>query len=204
MKIYLIRHGETDLNAARVLQRPDTPLGARGVEQARRLAVHLADAEIVHILSSDLVRAEQTARALQATTAATFEFESLLQERNFGDLRGTAYADLDEDPFQPGYSPPGGENGERFLARVEQAWTRIVAAASGLDGSLAVVTHGLVLQSITLHHVARADVKEVPDSPLRFRNTSYSVVEGPNPWQLTALGCDDHLKEIEDRDGGAA
>ena len=187
-----------------MLQRPETPLGERGREQARRLAQHLADAGIVHILSSDLLRAEQTARALEETTRASIEFESLLQERNFGDLRGTAYADLDEDPFQPGYAPPGGETGPEFLARVERAWARIVAVSEGLVGPLAVVSHGLVLQAITLHHVDRTHLAEAPDSPLQFRNTSYSVIEGAAPWRLVALGCDDHLESMDKRETGPA
>ena len=204
MTIYLIRHGETELNAARVLQRPETPLGERGREQARRLAKHLAEAGIVHIVSSDLLRAEQTARELEATTRASLEFEPLLQERNFGDLRGTAYADLDEDPFQPGYAPPGGETGPDFLARVERAWARIVSASEGLGGALAVVSHGLVLQAIALYHVDPGEPAEAPDSPLRFRNTSYSVVEGPEPWTLVSLGRDDHLEGMDERDTGEA
>ena len=204
MKIYLIRHGETELNAARVLQPPETPLGARGREQARRLAEHLAEAGIVHILSSDLVRAEETARALEATTRASLEFEPLLQERNFGDLRGTAYADLDEDPFQPGYAPPGGETGPDFRARVERAWERIVAVSEGLEGALAVVSHGLVLQAIALYQVDRDRSADAPDSPLRFRNTSYSVIEGPGPWRIVALGRDDHLEGMDERDTGPA
>lgn len=204
MTIYLIRHGETELNAARVLQRPETPLGERGREQARRLAKHLADVGIVHILSSDFARAEQTARALEATTGASLEFESLLQERNFGDLRGTPYADLDEDPFQAGYAPPAGETEDVFLARVERAWARIAEASEGLEGALAVVTHGLVLQAIALHHVDRGTGAEALDSPLQFRNTSYSVIEGPVPWKLTVLACGDHLEGMADRDSGAA
>jgi len=204
MTIYLIRHGETELNAARVLQRPETPLGSRGREQSRRLAVLLAHAGIGHILSSDLARAEQTARALEATTGAPIQLEPLLQERNFGDLRGTAYTDLDEDPFGPGYAPPGGESEDVFRERVERAWARIASEAAGLDASLAVVTHGLVCRDIALHHVERAAGCEAPDSPLRFRNTSYSVIEGPGPWTLEVLGCDDHLEGIPVLDGGVA
>lgn len=203
MTIYLIRHGETEFNAARVLQPPETPLGERGREQARRLANHLAGAGIVHILSSDLLRAEQTARALEATTRASLEFEPLLQERNFGDLRGTAYSDLDEDPFQPGYAPPGGETEPDFRDRVARAWERIVLASEGLGGGLAVVSHGLVLQAVALHHVDSGGLA-APDSPLRFRNTSYSVIEGAAPWRLVALGRDDHLEGMDDRDTGEA
>src|SRR5437667_456679 len=42
MAIYLIRHGETDANAARVVQLPTVPLSERGRDQATRLAARLA------------------------------------------------------------------------------------------------------------------------------------------------------------------
>ena len=34
MKVYLVRHGETPLNASRILQHPGTPLSERGAAQA--------------------------------------------------------------------------------------------------------------------------------------------------------------------------
>ena len=50
-ELWLIRHGETALNVARVLQPADTPLSARGIAQAealaRRLAAMVANAEAV-------------------------------------------------------------------------------------------------------------------------------------------------------------
>ncbi|MFP8874056.1 MAG: histidine phosphatase family protein, partial [Myxococcota bacterium] len=156
MSIYLIRHGETDLNAARVLQMPETPLSTRGREQARRLAEHLRDAGIVHVLASDYARAEQTARPLERATGATLELDALLQERNFGHLRGTAYADLSEDLFAPNFAPPGGETEEVFGDRVAKAWKRVTEVAARVPGHLAVVTHGLVCRGIVLHHVENA------------------------------------------------
>jgi broad specificity phosphatase PhoE len=38
MTILVVRHGETDGNAARILQRPDVPLNERGMRQAEELA----------------------------------------------------------------------------------------------------------------------------------------------------------------------
>ena len=57
MSIFLIRHGETPGNVARIVQRPDIPLSERGRAQAGRLAHRLATAGITRILSSDLRRA---------------------------------------------------------------------------------------------------------------------------------------------------
>ena len=88
MSLLLIRHGETALNVARVLQPADTPLSARGVMQAEALARRLATLDVVAIVSSDLPRALCTAEAIAAATGAPIETSALLQERNFGDWRG--------------------------------------------------------------------------------------------------------------------
>ncbi len=70
MAIFLIRHGETLGNAARVVQRPDNPLSPRGVAQAERLARRLTHEGIARILSSDLARAAMTAEHLRRATGA--------------------------------------------------------------------------------------------------------------------------------------
>ena len=143
MAILLIRHGETPSNAARVIQTPETPLSERGREQAERLARRLRGEGVAHILSSDLSRAVMTSEALRAATGARLELEPLLQERNFGDLRGTPYAELAQDLFGPQFDPPGGESWEVFHRRVDTAWDRVREIAAGTSGNLAVVTHGL-------------------------------------------------------------
>src|SRR5262245_16643661 len=148
MAIYLIRHGETVGNAARIVQRPDSPLSPRGIAQAERLARSLAAEGISRIVSSDLMRATMTAAPLQRATGAPLMLDALLQERNFGDLRGTAYADLSVDIFAPDYEPPNGESWEIFHQRVDRAWALIREAAIGSRGHVAVVTHGLVCRSL--------------------------------------------------------
>ena len=62
-QIYLIRHGETPSNATRVVQTPETPLSKRGRKQAIALGRRLAQQDVTAILSSDLERAHETARA---------------------------------------------------------------------------------------------------------------------------------------------
>jgi len=118
MTILLVRHGETDGNAARILQRPDVPLNERGMRQAEQLARRLLGHGFVHILCSDLLRARMTATPLAARSGMAIEESPLLQERNFGDVRGTPYAALAEDPFGPDFAPPNGEDWPAFHARV--------------------------------------------------------------------------------------
>jgi broad specificity phosphatase PhoE len=98
MTILLVRHGETDGNAARILQRADESLNERGTCQAEQLARRLCGLGFTRIVCSDLLRARMTAAPLAACSGLSIEESPLLQERNFGDLRGTSYAALPEDP----------------------------------------------------------------------------------------------------------
>jgi probable phosphoglycerate mutase len=191
--IFLIRHGETAGNAARIVQLPDIPLSARGLAQAERLARRLTGEAIAAVLSSDLARARQTAECLQRATGAPLTFEPLLQERDFGDIRGTAYADLDFDIFAPDYAPPRGETWAVFHARVDRAWARVQAQAAGTDGNLAVVTHGLVCRSLAGRHLCLPDGAVVPE---RWENTSVTMVDCPAPWRVMLLNCVAHLDDL--------
>ncbi len=191
--IVLIRHGETAGNAARVVQRPDIPLSPRGIAQAERLARRLANSGITAILASDLTRAAMTAEHLARTTGLPIAFEPLLHERNFGDIRGTAYADLGFDPFDPGYAPPNGESWEVFHARVDRAWARVQDAAAVTPGHLAVVTHGLVCKSLAARHLALPDGEDVPE---RWENTSVTMIDARAPWRVSLLNCCAHLDDL--------
>jgi broad specificity phosphatase PhoE len=200
--LYVIRHGETAHNAARILQPPGVPLSERGVLQARRVARRLAGAGIARILTSDLERALATARELEAATGAPLHLDARLQERSFGDLRGRAYAELGFDPFAPGYTPPGGESWEVFHARVEAAWQAIRTHAEAAGGPLAVVTHGLVCRELVARHLVVPPELASPADPHRWLNTCVTEVVGP-PWTPRRIACAAHLDDLE-AEGAAA
>jgi broad specificity phosphatase PhoE len=191
-RIFLIRHGETAGNAARIVQKPDIPLSPRGEAQAAALARRLAGDGVARILSSDLARAAATAERLRAVTGAPLGFDSLLQERNFGDVRGTPYDALGFDLFAPDYAPPNGETWEAFHTRVDRAWERVRALSAATDGTLAVVTHGLVCRSLAARHLALAEGTLAPE---RWENTSVTIVDAQVPWRVSLLNCIAHLDE---------
>lgn len=191
MSIFLIRHGETIWNAARIMQLPETPLSRRGMDQARRVANRLAELSVGAIVCSDYSRARMTAEALEAATGIDMEVLRSLRERHFGAHRATAFDDLTVDVFAPDYHPPGGESWAVFHARVERAWDEVTTIAAGVAGNTAVVTHGLVCRALVERHL------EVPatlaTAPVQWRNTSLTIVENAAPWRVTRLACADHL-----------
>ena len=199
--IYLLRHGETTFNATRVVQPADTPLSERGERQADRLAERLARVGIRAIRSSDLPRALATAQAIARRTGAPLELDADLQERNYGAVRGTPYAELTEDIFGPDYSPPEGETWDTFHARVDRAWARVEAAHGATDDVVAVVTHGLVCWSIVSRHVLQ---EPSACTTMRFANTSVSIIEGPSPWRARLVDCTAHLDDALRADGARA
>ena len=81
--LLLLRHGETPLNIARVLQPADTPLSPHGRAQAGALARRLGGRPPAGLVSSDLPRAAQTAELIAAACGLRFETTPLLQERHF-------------------------------------------------------------------------------------------------------------------------
>jgi broad specificity phosphatase PhoE len=194
VSIFLIRHGETLGNASRTVQLPDNPLSPRGMAQAERLARRLEREGIASVLSSDLARAVATADYLRRATRAPVRYDPLLQERNFGDIRGTPYAELGFDMFAPGYAPPNGESWEVFHARVDRAWALVQQAAAVAKGNLAVVTHGLVCRSLVGRHLILPDGQEAPE---RWENTALTIIDYPAPWRVRLLNSIDHLDGLD-------
>ncbi|MEY4576813.1 MAG: hypothetical protein RL701_1516 [Pseudomonadota bacterium] len=189
MTIVLVRHGETAGNAGRVLQKPDIPLNERGSQQAELVAARIAELGCVHILCSHLTRAKMTAEPLSVRTGLAIEESELLQERNFGDLRGTPYAELTTSPFAPDFRPPNGEDWPMFYERVAQAFELMIARRRALGGTLVVVTHGLVVRAIASRHLAGTTLA-IPD---QFENTSLTIFETEPPHAASLINCSRHL-----------
>ncbi len=190
VSIVLIRHGETALNVARVLQPADTPLSAQGVAQAHAVARRLAAFGLAGIVSSDLPRAQCTAEAIAAACGLSVVSTALLQERNFGELRGQSYDGLGFDPLTMLAAPAGGESAQAFQRRVAQAFAHVVRMRAVSGGPLAVVTHGLVLRALLEAHVA---LPAGCSLPAHIGNTAVSIVSAEPPHSVHLLACTRHL-----------
>jgi len=193
MAIILVRHGETALNAARVMQPAATPLSERGQAQALAVAQRLARrGGIGAILSSDLPRAWLTAEAIAAALALPVRPSALLHERNFGDLRGRAYDTLGFDPMIMDAAPPGGESAADFAQRLCAAFELMLQQHAGQPGDLVVVTHGLAIRTL-LAGPLRLGAELLRD--LQLANTSLSIFDAAPPHALQLLNCTRHLDD---------
>ena len=195
-RLYLIRHAETDLNALRTIQWPDTPLNAQGLWQATRMAHVLRDHRIGDIVSSDHRRARETAERLSETAGARVSTSVRLRERHFGALRGTAWPPTWDQFDSDDFAPPGGESGHAFHRRVDEAWSWLQFRIDASERALAVVTHGLFCRALVRRHLDWPDRPEAP----RFSNASITIVDGAPPWRVLQVPNDDHLKS-EERQG---
>ena len=101
---YIFRHGQTIWNAEGRPQGQSeypVPLTITGQEQARALAQKLADKKIKLIVSSDLMRAKQTAEIVAAELKVPVKFDPRLREVDYGTLNGL-YA-LEREEVCPDY-----------------------------------------------------------------------------------------------------
>ena len=95
-RICVVRHGETEWNAARRIQgQIDIALNDAGLRQAEAAGRWLRAAGIVALYSSDLQRAWVTARAIAETTQAPLAAHQGLRERSFGVLQGHTFEELE-------------------------------------------------------------------------------------------------------------
>ncbi len=130
MKIYLVRHGQTDFNLKNLLQgSTDNPLNETGRQQAGQLAQMLKDVPFDVIYSSPLKRALETAQIIRESNVnrPPIILDDRLKEIDMGEWEGKYYPAImeeyremfervKEDPFL--YSPPGGEPFPAFVERI--------------------------------------------------------------------------------------
>lgn len=154
-QVVLWRHGRTAWNVAgRVQGQSDIPLDDVGRAQARSAASRLAALRPHRIVSSDLVRAAETARVLGELSGVEVELDPRVRELNFGEREGLTWRQAWER-FPDGMRAwtegdetqiPGSEThrqaGERFAAALRDLLEDLPP-----EGVLIVVAHGAVLRT---------------------------------------------------------
>lgn len=141
-ELWLVRHGETEWNAAgRFCGRSDPPLTDRGRTQAASLRPELRDREFVSCLSSPSLRAIETARLAYGEPA----IDERLRELDFGDVEGRTWMECSDDLRRKladyeTFEAPNGESVAQLSARVAALLAELGA------GRHLVFTHGGVIR----------------------------------------------------------
>lgn len=179
-RILLVRHGESEWNASRLLQgQADIDLSPNGERQAEALRATLASLAPDRIVVSSLRRARRTAALLGYPDA---EPTDELREIHVGDWAGERIADLvSRDPaayrgWRAGaHTPPAGEDWREFKARTGACIERLLE--SDADRIL-VISHGGVVRAILENLIALSPERIVPVAPGSLTILQHDTLDG--------------------------
>lgn len=201
MKLYLIRHAQTDWNAeARYVSWSDRDLSDEGVRQVEALRERFGGEKIDAVYSSPSKRALRTSCVLARTNGV--EVLDELREIDFGDWEGMTYGEIDarypifrEWVDSPSKTQiPGGEAWEDFIERVGRCADHIMNRPFE---SIAVVSHAGWLKAMLMSVLW---IQKPVFSRLQLDHCGITVVEihGEN-WRksFTIVGVNDtsHLQQ---------
>lgn len=149
-QFWWVRHGPT--HARHFVGWTDLPADLSDTAQIARLNAVLPDEAL--LISSDLLRAQQTADAIEIGARRRLPDDTALREFNFGDWEGCGFQEVsDRDPLlarqfwdEPGdVAPPNGESWRQVANRVSGA----VAQLDGLAPDIIIVAHfGAILTQV--------------------------------------------------------
>ncbi|HUV72484.1 MAG TPA: histidine phosphatase family protein [Clostridia bacterium] len=212
MKLYLVRHGETDAKEKGKRQTPDSPLSQKGKEQAEATGERLAKEEFDFILSSRWPRAKQTAQIIaQKTHKKTKYLDNVHERKHDPKLAGLEL----ESKLNNQYSQQMNKNYQdldwKFLDGCESLREAMARAKNVkdfllknfFDKTLVLVTHGIFLRclwSICVLGKENQDgvLLKLFHTPL-FDNASISLIwydEKHQLWRTEYLNNTEHLIKL--------
>jgi broad specificity phosphatase PhoE len=156
VEVVLVRHAQcVDDAAGRCYGRLDIELSDYGRAQSRQLAERLSSEPVAAVVSSPLLRALDTARAIAEPHGLAVSVLDELRELDFGELEGMRYEEVaGSQPDLYGQwmlAPtavrfPGGESFDDLRRRVSDAVSRLRQTYSGV--LVVAVTHGGVIRAV--------------------------------------------------------
>jgi probable phosphoglycerate mutase len=152
LQIVLVRHGETSWSrTGQHTGHTDIPLTETGEMQARRLAPLFARLPFTQVITSPLQRARRTCELAGLGAAAHVDPDVI--EWHYGEYEGRTLADIRIG--RPGWTVfedgcPGGDSPAQVSARAD----RVVQRLGGLDGLVAVFSHGHFLRALAVRWIA--------------------------------------------------
>lgn len=160
MKLYFIRHGETDWNIVKRLQgSTDIPLNENGEALARITAEGMRDIPLDLIFTSPLKRAHRTAELIRGNRDIPIVIEERIREICFGDYEGLVsksegYSIPDPDfkffftKTECYHTPPNGESVESLLKRTGEFLEELKHREDLKDKSILISSHGAAVRAM--------------------------------------------------------
>jgi broad specificity phosphatase PhoE len=189
LRLFLVRHGETDANRNRLLQGiSNGMLNSTGMLQVCKLGEHLQTIALDHVWASDLQRAVDTASAVAQLHAMKVETDSQLREWNVGEMDGQpalVYLKMIKDSGKPlsFFDPPGGEKLGNVRKRADGIVEKLVKEHMG--EAVLICSHGDFMRML-VGSLLQIDVDSA--TAFHFDNASYSVFEYiDNHWKVFAI-----------------
>lgn len=182
MRIFLVRHGQTDDNIKNLMQGwKDTPLNETGKSQANQLISFFETQKIDIIYSSDLSRAYETARIIAKSLNKQVFLDKQLREMYLGSWEGHSWQEIEAE-FSYFLGKPeneknalnihSGESYIEFQLRSFEVFKKIVK--NHTSKNIMIVTHGGVIREI----IARImKINQTQKDAIPIRNCSVSMIE---------------------------
>jgi broad specificity phosphatase PhoE len=206
--IYLVRHGETESNAASLVQDGTSVLSEKGIQQAKVLAERLRHLKHEHILVSDYVRTKQTIEPFLAYTSVQPVYSHLVRETKRPSVfvgtnsESDAYQAFlkltDENIFDESWHHSDEENFYDIVARVKEFFTYI----DSVEGDTIVVSHGRFITFITMYVILNGHLTpevwlhaKYSFQPLNTGITMLRFVEKHQHWALRTFNDHAHFAE---------
>jgi broad specificity phosphatase PhoE len=146
--VHLVRHGEVDNPAGLLYGRlPDFHLSELGQEMAERVADYFRDRDVVHVRSSPLERAQETAAPIADALGLPIVIDArLIEAANYFEGLKLSFRGALRNPknwlyFRNPLRPSWGESYKDVLARMRPAMRDTAEAALGHEA--VVITHQL-------------------------------------------------------------
>ncbi|ADL51951.1 alpha-ribazole phosphatase [Clostridium cellulovorans] len=178
MKLYLVRHGETECNKKGVyMGSTDVPLNETGIRQGEILREKLKDVRFDKIITSPYSRAYKTAEIIAQENQ--IEIDNKLTEIDFGVFEGLSYKEISKKyPKEVSFwskdwinvAPPQGEKFIDFYNRVVEATNTIVS----YNKDILIVSHEGPLK-VLISSMLKLPIEGFWN--FRFNHGCYSVLE---------------------------
>lgn len=145
MKIYYVRHGQTDWNLAKKMQGGQTekPLNETGIKQAEETRKELENIKYDIVICSPMNRAKQTAEIINQGKETPIIIEERLRERKLGELEGNPITQECEEriwDYELNAPIKGGESVHEFEKRIIEFVEEIKKKYA--DKTILIVAHG--------------------------------------------------------------